>query len=309
LNSERTIQSALVTGAAGTIGTALLNYLIRNHIRTTALVHAGSERNADLPRDACLTLVECDMDGYDSLVLPERYDAFFHLAWMGTYGDARNDVSLQSRNVEGTLAAVRLAARSGCRVFAGAGSQAEYKKTDAILGPDSEILPDTEYGRAKYRAGRMSAELCRELHLDQVWTRFFSVYGPGDSGRTMVMSGIRAMLAGEVPKYTEGRQMWDYLYSGDAARAMFLAASRGTDQAVYCVGSGKARPLADYIEMIRRAVSPDARVEIGAIPYYPNQRMYLQADISTLTEDTGFVPEVPFEEGIRRTVAWAREHP
>ena len=309
LTEDREIRSAIVTGASGAIGTALVHLLLQRGIRVTILAHRGSKRSRLFPEAPRLSVIGCDLDGYDAWNPTEWFDAFFHLAWTGTYGEARNDYSLQLENIAGTLSAVRLAARAGCFVFAGAGSQAEYKNVSSILGPDSEILPETGYGLAKFTAGRMSAGLCRQLGLRQVWTRFFSVYGPADSDRTMVMSGIRAMLDGRVPEYTRGDQLWDYLYSEDAARAMFLAALRGNDQAVYCVGSGQARPLAEYIEEIRDAVGPQARVRLGAIPYYPNQRMHLQADIRTLTQDTGFRPEIPFSEGIRRTVDWARHNP
>jgi len=66
--------------------------------------------------------------------------------------------------------------------------------------------------------------------------------------------------------------------------------------------------LRDYIYAIRDAVKEITGVytepEMGAIPYYPNQVMHLEADISNLTVDTGFVPEYSFEEGIRETISW-----
>ena len=154
----------------------------------------------------------------------------------------------------------------------------------------------------------MSRKLCKQLGMAHIWTRFFSVYGPCDNDYTMVMSGIRQMIAGEKPGYTAGDQLWDYLYCDDAARAMLLAAEYGIDQSVYCVGSGEAKPLAEYIEAIRAAVGPDACAGLGERPYFPGQVMHLQADIRTLKQDTGFKPSVSFEEGIQKTVAWAREH-
>ena len=48
-------------------------------------------------------------------------------------------------------------------------------------------------------------------------------------------------------------------------------------------------------------------MELGAIPYPDKQVMYLCADTAPLQQDTGFVPGTPFEEGIRQTIAWAKE--
>lgn len=67
------------------------------------------------------------------------------------------------------------------------------------------------------------------------------------------------------------------------------------------------RPLREYILAIRDAVDPKASIGLGEVPYPEGQVMYLQADIETLTKDTGFVPEVSFEEGIQRTVQWCRK--
>ena len=115
------------------------------------------------------------------------------------------------------------------------------------------------------------------------------------------------MLNHERPQYTKGEQMWDYLYCGDAANAFYLAAVHGRDGAVYCLGGGKVRPLADYIKDIRDVVSPDSEIGFGEIPYYENQVMYLCADIEDLTKDTGFQPTMDFKEGIRITAEWLKE--
>lgn len=96
--------------------------------------------------------------------------------------------------------------------------------------------------------------------------------------------------------------MWDYLYSKDAARALCLLGEKGRDGKIYCIGSGQARPLREYMEMLRNAIDPALPLGIGEIPYGEKQVMYLCADISDLTEDTGFTPEVGFEEGIRETI-------
>ena len=60
--------------------------------------------------------------------------------------------------------------------------------------------------------------------------------------------------------------------------------------------------------MIRDAIDPRLSVALGAVPYAPGQVMYLCADIAKLKEDTGFAPEVSFEEGIKKTIMWVKEH-
>lgn len=123
----------------------------------------------------------------------------------------------------------------------------------------------------------------------------------------MIMSSIEKFLGGQPGEFTPGEQRWDYLYSKDAGRAYYLIGERGRDGAVYCVGSGKARLLKEYIYEMRDAAAPGVRPGIGKRPYPPGAVMNLCADISTLTEDVGFVPEYTFERGIKETVEWFKE--
>jgi nucleoside-diphosphate-sugar epimerase len=213
---------------------------------------------------------------------------------------------LQNRNVTYALDAVRAAQRFGCRRFIGAGSQAECGRVEGLLRPDTPAFPENGYGIAKLCAGQMTRELAHQLGLEHIWTRILSIYGPNDGAQSMVMSTIRKLLAGEVPQLTKGEQMWDYLYSGDVASAFRLLGEKGQDGKLYVLGSGQARPLADYVRAIRDAVAPGAEIALGAIPYPPKLVMFLQADITEIRQDTGWAPTVPFEQGIRETIRSVR---
>jgi nucleoside-diphosphate-sugar epimerase len=159
---------------------------------------------------------------------------------------------------------------------------------------------------AKLCAGQMTRIRAHQLGMEHVWPRILSVYGPFDGEASMVTSTIRKLLKGVKPSFTKGEQQWDYLYSGDAGKAFKLIGEKGKDGAVYPLGGGTARPLADYILMMRDAANPDAELGLGDIPYGDKQVMYLCADITDLTRDTGWVPETDFETGIANTVAWLR---
>ena len=108
------------------------------------------------------------------------------------------------------------------------------------------------------------------------------------------------------PDLTAGEQKWDYLYSADAADALYRMACHGRSGAVYPVGSGTARPLREYIETLRDAIDLALPLGLGKIPSGPQQVMFLQADITQLAADTGFAPRTAFADGIRATIAWAK---
>ncbi len=214
----------------------------------------------------------------------------------------------QNENVKYTLDAVNVAHKLGCSVFIGAGSQSEFGHVSGVLRPDMPCKPDNGYGAAKLSACNLSRVLCHNLKIRHIWCRILSLYGPYDASYTMVMSGIYKMLKGVRPQYTKGEQIWDYIYSKDAARAFRLVAEKGKDGEIYCLGTGETRTLREFIYAIRDAINPSLDIGIGELEYYPNQVMHLEADISNLTEDIGFVPEYSFEEGIRETIKWAKNN-
>lgn len=301
---NRSIHSAVITGPTGAIGTALCRELAENGIRVYAVCRPGSSRAAAVPVHENIVRVACDVARLQDLpeLVPGGADAFFHFAWAHTIGPGRNDMPAQIENIRYTLDAVRTAGELGCQVFIGAGSQAEYGRVEGMLTPETPCFPENGYGMAKLCAGQMSRVECQKLGIHHIWARILSIYGPGDGAATMISGVIRQLLEGKKPALTEGIQKWDYLYSGDAALAFRLLAQHGVDGKIYPMGGGEARPLREYVQILRDAIDPELPLGFGEIPYGPLQVMHLQSDISALRADTGFEPRTDFSAGIQATI-------
>ncbi len=298
---------AVITGATGAIGMALIQELLAEEAEILVICREGSERNKRIPKLSGVKKLELNMDAYKAYepkATEKGYDVFFHMAWSGTTGTSRNDVSIQQANVEYAKDSVELAHKLGCKTYIGVGSQAEYGRIEGKLTADTPTNPETEYGKAKLMAGNATRGMCEQYDIRHIWTRVLSVYGPFDTEHSMIISAARKLMAGEVPQFTKGEQQWDYLYSKDAAKALLALAERGLHNNVYPLGSGTVKPLFEYIYQLRDAINPDASVEMGAIPYGDNQVMYLCADMAKLKQDTGFKPQTSFGEGIKETVSW-----
>ena len=298
------MKRAIITGATGAVGTALVKELITNNVETLVLCREGSRRNHQIPDHPLVTRKHCSLDQLASIEndTGKNYDVFYHFAWMGTTGASRNDLYLQNQNVQYALDAVGAAKRFGCDTFIGAGSQAEYGRVEGVLRPDTPAFPEMGYGIGKLCAGQMTREYAHQLGLKHIWVRILSIYGPNDGKQSMVMSTIAKLQVGETPQFTKGEQLWDYLYSGDAAGAFRLLGENGHDGKVYVLGSGSARPLAEYIKDIRDVVNPNAEIAFGAIPYSPKQVMHLEADIHDINNDTGWLPSTQYKTGIKKII-------
>jgi len=298
-------KKVILTGATGAIGIAIVKRCYELNWDVCAIVRPGSNRNRSFLEQYGAHIIECDLAELRWLRENEfcrNADYFLHLGWSGTFGEQRNDEALQLKNAKYALEACATASKLGCEVFLFAGSQAEFGRVEGLLNENIIPHPENAYGKAKLKSGFETRKACEASGLRHIYTRILSVYGPGDGTETMVSSTVRKLRDGISPQFTPGEQMWDYLYSDDAAEALLLLCQFGRGDKIYCLGSGTARPLCEYIETIGRIVNPDIPLGIGELPYRENQVMYLCADISDLTGDTGFMPKISFEEGIRRVM-------
>jgi len=148
----------------------------------------------------------------------------------------------------------------------------------------------------------LSRLLCAQLGLQFNWVRILSVFGPQDGTHTLIMYAVNELRAGRSPEFTKCEQIWDYLYCDDAARAFLAIGKNGVDGKTYPLGSGEGKRLSEYLDVIRNIIAPNMELQFGRKDYYPHQPMYLCADVSELTRDTGWKPEIPFEEGIKRII-------
>jgi len=305
------MKRAAITGSTGQIGSALAQLLLSKGVEVIAFCRPNSKRSHTLPQNHLLHKADClleHLDEFDVSTVP-TCDVFFHMGWADTFEPStRNDLIPQILNVKYSIGAVRLAKKMGSSAFVGAGSQAEYGRANIALRPDTSCHPETGYGIAKLCAGLMTRLECQMLGLRHVWPRMLSIYGPEDRAVAMIPSLISRCLANETPRMTKGEQLWDYLYSGDAAEALYLMGEKGRDGAVYPLGSGQARPLKEYVEIVCAITNPQIKPEFGIVPYSSGQIMHLCADITTLREDLGWEPKTNFENGIHNTINWLKNN-
>lgn len=299
------MRRVMITGATGMLGAALVKECIKNKVETLAIVRKGSANLGRLAESAYVKVAEWDPEQPGEPPIKGTYDVCYHFAWAHTEKEKRDNPVLQERNIRYTLDAVRLAAGAGCQTFIGAGSQAEYGTKEGVIGPDTELSPQLAYGVAKYAAGMLSRKLCGMYGMTHIWGRICSVYGGNDNEGTMLSYAIRQFLKGEPARFSAATQMWDYLYEDDAARIFYLLGESVKEDKVYCIASGKSRPLKTFIMELAEAFGPQAQCEFA--PDTEQPAAGLQADVSALFSDIAYEPVVPFQEGIKKMIAQKRK--
>lgn len=302
------MKKVVITGATSMIGFSLVQACIKNNVFVYAIVRKNSCKTTIFSPSPFLTILECELDEINLLpcLITDKIDIFYHIGWSNTTKNARMDTLLQNANIGYTLDAVRTAKELGAQVFIGAGSQSEFGKVENTISPTTPVNPEFAYAIAKYCAGKLSYTLCTSLGMAHIWVRIFSVYGILDNEHTMISYLINTLLNGKSPILTKCEQKWDYLHTTDCARAFFLIGQNPKHGGIYCLGSGTAKPLYEYVSIIKNLINKDIPINFGAKEYSPNQAMHLCADLSNLTKDTGFIPNISFEDGIQDTLAWIK---
>jgi acetolactate synthase-1/2/3 large subunit len=300
------MKSIALTGATSMIGIALIKQCVQNNITVLALVRSGSLRRDRVPDSDLVTILECDLDSLARSNIPSNVtlpvDIFYHIGWEATDKAERNSCDRQLKNIVYTLDAVSFAKKLGCRRFIGTGSQAEYGNASMPLNGNIPVDPETAYGVVKYTAGKLSKIECDELNLEYIWVRILSVYGVNDNDNTLIKNFINKCKNNQSMSLSACTHVWDYLYEDDAGRALLSIGKKGISGKIYCLGSGAGRPLKEYLEAIKNIINPNYQPDYGKIPYTKKSIRYLCADISELTTDTGWKPEISFEEGVRKMI-------
>lgn len=299
----------LVTGASGHLGSYLTERLVKEGAQTSVLVRPQSDlwRLSDvIERINVLRADLSDLKSIAPLINELRPEAVFHLAWEGVTSAFKNSPEQITHNVTGSLELFEIVRSSGCKLWVGIGSQAEYGAHDSILTEETPIRPVTAYGTAKLCVGLLTGKLCELSGMRHVWLRLLATYGPKDDERHLLPATIAKLLAHERPSLTLGEQLWDYLYVEDAADAIYRAAMSEEAHGVFNLGSGESQSIRSVLERIRDLIDPALTLGFGEIPYPEDQLMRLETSIDRLRSATAWTPQVNLDEGLRRTVDWYR---
>lgn len=299
------MKTAIVTGANGFVGGALVRELLHHDYTVLAVDLAGHREN--LPDDDMVSFVPLELAQIEKLAhkVPEqKYDVFFHLAWAGSAGPARADTALQLKNAQWTVDALRTAKELGCKRVLCAGSIMEHETMAAAYTQGNRPGSGYIYGGGKLIAHVMCMSVAAQLGIELIWPEITNAYGPGERSPRLINTTIQKCLRGEAPQFTAGTQNYDFVYIDDVARAFRLIGENGKPFHEYLIGSSSARSLRDFLLEMRAAIAPDLDFQFGSVPFTGVDLPLEAFDCSRTEADTGFRAEVSFAEGCRRTMEW-----
>jgi UDP-glucose 4-epimerase len=308
----------LVTGGAGTIGSHLVDLLVREGASDIVVydnfVRGRRENLAWAGAHGPVRVVDGDIRDRAALrAAMGDAELVFHLAAIRITQCAQEPRLANEVLVDGTFNVLEAAADAGVRKIVASSSAsvyglAEHFPTDERHHPYNN---DTFYGAAKAFNEAMLRSFHAMYGLDYVALRYFNVYGPRMDIHGLytevLIRWMERIEQGRPPLiFGDGKQTMDFVHVSDIARANLLAMRSPATDTVFNVASGVETSLLELAQALIAAMSVDG-VEVEHGPERPvNGVTRRLADITAAADELGFRAAIGLAEGLRDLVDWWR---
>jgi UDP-glucuronate 4-epimerase len=315
------VTRVLITGAAGFIGSHLVEALVRRGDEVIGIdnfdpfyprsMKEGNLAEIGAPRG--FTFHEQDMLDVETLqarLTPET--VIVHLAAKaGVRPSLADPVGYARANVTGTAAVIEAARRAGVTRFVFGSSSSVYGDSTPVPFREDAVAiePVSPYAATK-RAGELFLDSVAPIYgLRCASLRFFTVYGPRQRPDLAIHAFARKMMKGDtLTLFGDGTQARDYTYCDDIVAGV-IASVLWTETApigveTFNLGGNRSIRTGDMVAEIAGALGIEPKIQWG--PMQPGDVQRTAADISKSGAVLGYAPQTPFPDGIRRFVGWFR---
>jgi len=308
---------ALVTGAAGFIGSLVVERLLQDGAQVVGIdsftdyyPRAVKELNlAPSLRHACFRFIEGRIQDLDIAGLLEGSTHVFHLAAQAGVRKSwgHNFDAYTTNNIEATQVLLEACRDRALEKFVYSSSSSVYGDRTAMpMREDALPQPVSPYGVTKLAAEQLCYLYFANFGVPTVALRYFTVYGPRQRPDMGFHRFLRAALKGEpITVYGDGEQTRDFTFVADAVQANVAAATRGIPGRVYNIGGGSHVSVNHVLDMIGRVSGRAPHVTMG--PDQKGDMRHTYADTWLARTDLDFSPTVGLEEGLAAEYRWLSE--
>lgn len=310
----------LVTGAAGFIGSHLVQRLLNEGANVRVLLRYDSQNRighlAELSRTESenVEIVRGDLKDPEAVVRAvDGCATVFHLgALIAIPFSYQNPTDYVQTNVVGTLHVLNACAKSHVgRLVHTSTSEVYGTATQIPIRLDHPRQAQSPYSASKIAADALAVSYARSFELPVVILRPFNTFGPRQSPRAVIPTIVRQALAGEKIHLGSTHPTRDFLYVEDTVSAFVAAATGdlmpGTE---LHVGTGRETSIGDVVVKVGNALGKQLIIESEDRRLRPDTSEVerLVCDYSEAKRLMGWTPRVTFDDGLREVIAWVQSH-
>ena len=306
----------LVTGGAGFIGSHVADLFLAKGFDTTIVDDLSSGKRENLPTAARFIETGVNSAEFSALIREGRFDVIAHLGAQidvrHSVADPINDATINILGTLNLMEALRQTDFNTRVVFTSTGGALYGEFTTPPNVEDFAKDPESPYAISKLSTEYYLAYYGRVHNRDAAAVRFGNVYGPrqdphGEAGVVAIFCG-RILNDKPLTIFGDGKQTRDYVYVGDVARAVWLAATRPLpprgklDARAFNIGTGKGTSVLDVARLLQEAAQSKVPVEFA--PHRPGEQQESFVEVSKARDVLGWTPEVTLKEGLKQTYSW-----
>jgi len=314
-------KNLLITGAAGFIGSHLVDHLLSTDVEQITVVDDFNDfydpwiKRSNIQHqltDPRYKIAEVDIrDGaaLERIFNGAHFDCIVHLAARAGVRPSLSEPQLYNEtNINGTLNLLELARKHNIKQFVFGSSSSVYGINAKIPFSEEDTIrqPISPYAATK-GAGELFCHTYSHLYgLRCVCLRFFTVYGPRQRPDLAIHKFARLISSGKpIPVFGDGTTRRDYTYVDDIIAGVVAAIEYDkSDYEVFNLGESRTVELRELISLLEKEL--DTHAIIDRQPPQPGDVPQTFADIQKARRLLGYNPQIQIEEGIHRFVEWFR---
>lgn len=313
------MKKALITGAAGFVGSHLSEHLIANGIKVYGLIHPNHSPQHAKSLEKKIKIIKCDIlkeKDLENILKNQDFEYVFHLAVFSSPPQSfLNPKETLKNNIIGELNLLEILAKitSKAKILI-VGSSDEYGivgESQSSVNENAPFAPESPYAVSKIAQDMLGLQFYLHNKLNTIRVRPFNHIGPGQS-TTFVVAAFASQIArleksggGEI--LVGNLDTWrDFTDVRDIARAYLLALEKGKPGDVYNIGSGKVYKIADILSELISFSKVEIKIKQDPKLLREMDIKKVYCDFSKFKRQTGWYPQIPISKTLFDTIEYER---
>jgi nucleoside-diphosphate-sugar epimerase len=294
----------LLTGATGFLGSHIAKKLLSsgNKVIATRRSESNAWRCAEFYDQ--IQWIDIEDSAWKGNLSDSGISVIIHAAWIGVEAADRDDVRIQSKNIDLIIELLELGNAIKVEKFIFLGSQAEYGILNDIVTEDLSCNPSNAYGAVKLAALEIVKFFCAKNNITWVWLRVFSLFGPKENRSWLIPALLSKIKTEKEMDFTLGLQKYAYLFVDDFTLIISRIVALPVRTGVYNVSGIEPLYLKDIIRKIVSVVNPEFKLNFGVLPYRDSQSMHIQGDMSKLIMEIDSIEFSNFDKSLANTIRY-----